>query len=78
MNQFRFSETRHWPAQPLQEVTSVQFETQKQSTKVIRSARRQSTPTEPPPDELQELVEEAGQEVSPGVKDVFTALVHDL
>ena len=63
---------------PLQDVTDVQLETRDQCSKLIRSARRQSTPTEPLPNELQKLVDEAGQEVDTGVKDDFAALLSNL
>lgn len=63
---------------PLQEITNVKFETSGAQSKVIRSTKKQSTPTAPLPDELQTLVDEAGEEVTPGVKEDFAALLQDI
>jgi len=63
---------------PLQTVTGVQFQTKDQPTKIVRSTKWQSASVEPLPEELQALVDEAGQEVTPGVRDDFAALLHDI
>ena len=62
---------------PLQEVTDIQFATtEKMLSKVIRTNK--STPVEPLPEELQALVEEAGEEVNDSVKNDFAALLADI